>query len=831
MAGILAKQQTLQVTLQPFCAMLKNFLTLAIRNLLKRKLYSFINIFGLAIGMAVCLVILKYVDFELSYDNYHKNSDHIYRTITTSYRNGELRGASPVSSYAQGPSLLTDVPEIQTYVRTHPMYGGAVVSYEKSSEDVKAFNEKNFQFVDSTFFDVFTYSVIHGDLASALDKPNSVVITKKTAEKYFGKDKNPVGEILKVSGGWSDGAYEVTAMIENVPENSHLTFDFIIPIHNLLQGRQYKNDDGWGWINFITYVELNPHTERKTVEGKLPAFIEKHQGTDLAESNSKNVMTLQPIRNVHLSPGFENESSPTISTNTIYFFILLSAFILIIAWINYINLSTARALERAREVGIKKSIGAYRSQLLVQFILESVLVNFIAIVIAVALAMLILPVLGDIVNKDFVFDFTDVRFWLVLIGLFLVGSLLSGSYPAFILSSFKPAEVLKGEADKMRGGFSLRKVLVVFQFASSLILIAGTFAIYRQMVFMHEQDKGLKMDQMLIVNGPSILQNEGSRERLISAKNELKKIPGVLQVATSASIPGGGYNWGTGMRRDGTAQEEEKTGSVVWIDPDFIETYGITVLAGRAFNPEITSDMKAVLINEAALTAFGLGNAENALKERIILGSDTTAILGVLKNYHWNSLKTEHTPFLFKADTISRRNYSLHLSSTNINATIQKIEKQYKEAFPGNPFDYYFLDDFFNEQYKDDQQFAKIFSLFTVLAIVIACLGLWGLASFTTAQKLKEIGIRKVMGASVLNILTLLSWQFLKLILIASIIAVPLTWFGIDSWLGNFAFHIGLEWDLFVVPVVMLVILALGTVSFQILRGANINPAKILRSE
>jgi len=811
--------------------MFKNFLTLAFRNLMKRKMYSFINIFGLAIGVAVCLVILNYVDFELSYDSYHKNAENIYRTTTTSYRNGELRGTSPLSGYAQGPALLEDIPEVKTYVRTHPMYGGAVVSYKKDGNDPQTFKEDNIQFVDSTFLDVFTYTAVQGDLNTALDDPSSIVITRKMADRYFGKAEDVLGKTLQVSGGWSDGDYQVTAVIEDVPQNSHLTFGFLIPIHKLLTNGQYQNDNGWGWYNFITYVELHPHTDSKNVEGKLPAFIDKYEGKELAESNSKNILNLQPIRRIHLNPGYANESSATVGMSTIYFFLIISIFILAIAWINYINLSTARAMERAREVGIKKSIGAIRSQLVTQFLSESVLVNFLGVTLAVLMAIFLLPLLGEIVGKDFTFNFADPRFWLVLLVLFLAGSLISGAYPAFVLSSFNVTEVLKGKSEKIGGGFSLRKVLVVFQFASSLMLIAGTFAIYRQMNFMRHQDKGLTMDQMLIVNGPKIVQPETARSRMISLKNELKELHGVQGVTTSGAIPGGGFNWGTSMRRDGAQREEDKTGSVVWVDPDFINTYDITILAGRSFNPEIRSDMESVLVNEAALTAFGLGTPENALKERIIVGGDTTAIVGVLKNYHWNSLKTEHAPWLFKADTISWRAFSIHLDGKNMNETIQAVEAKYKEAFPGNPFDYYFLDDFFNKQYKDDQQFGKIFSLFAMLAIVIACLGLWGLASFTTTQKLKEIGIRKVLGASVSSIMTLLSWQFFKLVLIASVIAIPVTWYGIDSWLGSFAFRIGLQWDLFVVPVVILIVLALGTVSLQILRGANINPAKILRSE
>jgi putative ABC transport system permease protein len=811
--------------------MLRNHITLAIRNLFKRKVYSFINIFGLAIGVAVCLVILKYVDFELSFDNFHENADRIYRTTTTSYRNGELRGTGVLSGYAQGPSLLNDVPEIKAYVRTHPMYGGAVISYTRAAGDESTFHEEVIQFVDSTFLDVFTYSAIQGDLRTALDDPNGMVITRRIAEKYFREGEDPLGKTMRVAGGWSDGDYHVTAVLEDIPQNTHFTFDFLMPIHNLLQNNQYTNDDGWGWHNFITYVELRPNTDIRRVDEKMDAFIEKYQGKGLAESNSKNVLSFQPVRTIHLTPGYDHDSSPTVSRNTIYFFLIISMFILAIAWVNYINLSTARAIERAREVGIKKAVGAFRSQLMGQFILESVVVNFIAVAIAVLIAMVLLPVLGNIVGKSMAFDLTDFRFWSILGGLFLVGSLISGAYPAFVLSSFSTTDVLKGKFERMSGGFSLRKVLVVFQFASSLMLIAGTFAVYRQLGFMQSQDKGLTMEQMLVLNGPSILDRSIARERLTTFKNRAKEIPGVVNVATSGAIPGGGYNWGTGIWRDGTDREESKTGSIVWVDPDFIETYGITVLSGRSFDPRIKSDMEAVLINEAAITAFGLKDKENALNERLILGGDTTAILGVLKNYNWNSLKVDHTPFLFKADTISRRMFSLHLSGKDIPGVIDAVEKQYAEAFPGNPFDYYFLDDFFDTQYKDDRQFGKIFSLFSMLAIVIACLGLWGLAAFTTTQKLKEIGIRKVLGASINSIMSLLSWQFLKLVLIAGLIALPLAWYGIDAWLGNFAFRIGLQWDLFIVPLLILLIIALGTVSFQIFRGASSNPAKILRTE
>lgn len=810
--------------------MIKNYLLIAGRNLMKRKLYSFINIFGLAIGVAVCLVILKYVDFELSYDRYHENASNIYRTTTTSYRQGELRGTSVLSGYAQAPALLADIPEVKRYVRTHPMYGGAVMSFNRGEGEPSTFYEEGIQIVDSTFFDIFTYRAIQGDLNTALDKPSSIVLTEKAAARYFKPGEERIGKTITISGGWCPGDYEVTAVIENVPQNSHFLFDILLPMHNTLQGQQYKEDNGWGWNNFISYVELHDNTTPQQLEGKLASFVEKYRGDDLKKINGKDILDFQPILDIHLRPGMNYESAATMSVNTIYFFIVISIFILAIAWVNYINLSTARAMERAREVGIKKAVGAFRSQLISQFLLESVIVNLLSVIIALLIAMALLPVLGSIVGKEFAFDFSDPRLYLMLLALFFMGSIVSGAYPAFILSSFRITEVLKGKSERSVGGFSLRKALVVFQFVASLVLIAGTFTIYRQLMYMRGMDKGLTMEQMLIVNGPAVLDGETRRQRLMTAKDELKKIPGVLNVATSGATPGAGYNWGGQFRKVGAPVEDNKSGSVVWIDPDFIDTYNVEILAGKKFDITLKSSMNGVIVNEAALKVYGLGTPEQAMNERLILG-DTTDIVGVVKNFHWSSLKTDHTPFMFKADTISNRAFSIHISTNNMPKTIEAIEAKYKDVFPGNPFDYYFLDDFFDKQYKDDQQFGKIFSLFAGLAIVIACLGLWGLASFTTTQKLKEIGIRKVLGASVRSIMTLLSWQFFKLVLIASVVGLPLTWYGLTEWLNGFAFRIPLAVDLFLVPTIILAIIAITTVGLQIMKGANVNPAKILRSE
>ena len=810
--------------------MIKNYLLIAGRNLMKRKVYSFINIFGLAIGVAVCLVILKYVDFELIYDSYHKNAKNIYRTTTTVYRQGELRGTSVLSGYAQAPALLADIPEVKRYVRTHPMYGGAVMTFARDEGEPSTFYEEGIQMVDSTFLDIFTYRAIEGDLNAALDNPSSIVLTKKVADRYFKPGEERIGKTIKISGGWCAGDYEITAIIEDVPQNSHFLFDVLLPMHNVLQNQQYKEDDGWGWNNFISYVELHDNTTPQQIEGKLASFVEKYRGEDLKRINGKDILIFQPILDIHLKPGLNYDSAATMSVNTIYFFIVISIFILAIAWVNYINLSTARAMERAREVGIKKAVGAFRTQLISQFLLESVLVNLASVILALLIAMALLPLLGNIVGKEFTFDFSDPRLYIMLFALFFIGSLVSGAYPAFILSSFRITEVLKGKSERSVGGLSLRKALVVFQFVASLVLIAGTFTIYRQLMYMRGMDKGLTMDQMVIVNGPAVLDGGNIRQRLMSAKDELKNLPGVLSVATSGATPGAGYNWGGQFRKVGAPVEDNKSGNVVWIDPDFIDTYNVEILAGKKFDITLKSSMNGVIVNEAALKVYGLGTPEQAINERLILG-DTTDIVAVVKNFHWNSLKNDHTPFMFKADTISGRAFSIHISTNNMTKTLEAIESKYKEVFPGNPFNFYFLDDFFDKQYKDDQQFGKIFSLFAGLAIVIACLGLWGLASFTTTQKLKEIGIRKVLGASIPSIMKLLSWQFFKLVLIATLVGLPLTWYGLTEWLSGFAFRIPLAVDLFLVPTIILTIISITTVGLQIMKGASISPAKILRTE
>ena len=479
-------------------------------------------------------------------------------------------------------------------------------------------------------------------------------------------------------------------------------------------------------------------------ENRLQEFAQRWLDPKWKNINGHVKINLQPLLDIHNETGLRHDEE-TVSRSTIYFFGLIAIFILFIAWINYVNLCTARAMERSREVGIKKTIGASRSELIMQFLFESIAINIIAVALAVILAMLLLPVLSDMIGKQLPTHLNDTRFREVLAVLFVVGTLASGVYPAFVMSSFRITKAIKKVSDK---GFSLRKGLVVFQFVSSLVLIAGTFVVNRQITFMRSRDTGLQMDQMLIIDAPGTLEWSVAQKTLAIYKEEAKKIPGVESITTSGAVPAGGYNWGADIRKLGEPETSNTLGCIVYVDHDFIPAYNIDLIAGHNYNPDAASDKRSVIINEAALKAFKLGTPEEALTQRLIL-EDTLDIAGVAKDSNWNSLKSDFTPFVFVPETIMPVKVSVHLKSGSIPATIDALDKLYRSLMHNDPFEYNFLDDSFNRQYKADQQFGNIFGMFAGLAIAICCLGLWGLSSFTTSQKLKEIGIRKVLGASV----------------------------------------------------------------------------------
>jgi putative ABC transport system permease protein len=801
--------------------MLSNYLTLALRHLKKRKLFSFINIFGLSIGLAVCLVILKYVDFELSYDRHHINGSHVYRTILTRYLDGKFRDIIPLTGYGTGPALKADIPEVKEFARMHELYGGAVVSAADLDMPVPI-HEKRLFFVDPAFLKMFTIKAVAGNLQTALGQPDNLVITRSIAEKYY-PNQTALGRTLKLSSAFVNRNFIISAIIEDQPQNTSLVFDFLLPLADLLNDQQYMEDDGWGWNNFTTYIETYPGINIEDIARKMPGFISRY-------NRKKMDITFQPLYDIHTRTGLAFDSSDRVSRDKVYFFILIATFILTIAWINYINLATARAIERSREVGIKKVIGAHKKQLVAQFLFESAIINFAAIGLALLMAIAMLPLLEDLVGKTLTFDFKDIRLWVLLGTLGISGTLVSGLYPAFILSSFNITSALKGGAGK-GAAFSLRKGLVVFQFACSLILIALTLVVHRQVRYMERQAYNMDMDQILIVRAPYILAADNQRQHLLTFKRQLQDLSFVKGVSTSAAIPGGGYTFTTTMRKQGVDQDNTKSANVIWVDSDFIDTYNIQMLSGRRWKLQAGSEMKMLIINETAMATFEFKDMEEALGERIIFENDTFAIQGVMKDFHWNSLKTVNVPIILLPHEIVNHTFSIRLSNTNYHEAVTKVESLFTATFPGNPIEYFFLDEFFNSKYRDDQNFGKIFASFGTLAIIIACLGLLGLTAFTTDKRLREISIRKVLGASAGNITSLLSRDVFEVIFVAGVISLPVVWYASSAWLNTFAFRIELTWDIFTLPVLSLTVICLLTITTHILRGINVNAAKALKSE
>lgn len=814
--------------------MLYSYIKIAFRNFMKRKLFSAINIFGLSIGFSVCLILLSFVQFELSYDRHNEKANQIYRTVSSFYIKGELRGTYPLSDFGQGPALLANIPEINNFVRTHLMHGGAIISNsENLSQRIQFYEDGSIQYVDSNYFEMFTHEVIEGNLKTALNQPNAVVLTETAAQKYFGSGQQIVGKILNISGSWwTNGDYMVTAVIKDSPSASHFKFDFLISTYSLLQSEFYRSNRGTSTEgNFVTYVEIGQNSELKTVQDKLPSFLEKYQGDELKRIEGKATMILQPLTDIHLTPGYNLEMSPTIGVNTLYFFIAVSILVILLAWINYINLSTARATERGKEVGIKKAIGVKRYQLVSQFMTESLILHVISGLFAIGFAYLLLPFVGGVVNKALVLDFANPKMWIAFCGFTFVGGFIAAIYPSLILSSFKPITALKGINNSHSSKFSLRHALVIFQFSISIFITAGTFGVTRQLDFMQRQNKGFDSDKILVIKGPGSISDLEIVNRVASLKSQLVNLSMVRNVATSEAIPGGGYNWGTGMRRNGAGVEENKSGEVVFVDPDFIDTYEMTLLSGRGWHNGTPEQRQSVLLNEMALKTFGFDEKENVIGEKLIIDSDTFDIAGVLDDYHWSSLKTPISSTVLASRKICGAYLSVHLQNTDSNESINQIEKLYSTTFPEKPFEYFFLDDFFDKQYQEDRQFHQVVSLFALLSIIIASLGLWGIASFSTSQRTKEISIRKVLGASFQSILFLVTSGFLRLILIAGIVALPITIYGINIWLTNFAYKINQSWDLYAIPIIVLIFISICVISATTVKAILTNPADNLKAD
>lgn len=804
--------------------MIRNYLTSVWRYIARNRAFTTINILGLVIGMSAFMLIAQYVLHELSYDGFWRNSNAVYRVQLDRYDKGELSTRWAAGCAGIGPNLKANFPEVKQYVRM--TQSNALLSYGDTF-----FKEEAVYYASQDFFAVFGYPLLAGVDTSALKGPNKIVLSKTLAKKYFG-DQDPIGKTIRNNG---EVDYLVTGVYEDLPGNSHMKVDALLSFATYVKLIGMKDESEltqMQWDGFLTYVLLNDRASVKELEEKLPAYIEKWDGEELKRFNAGMTFHFMPVTDIHLDSNFIGEFKTNGNRDSTYFLLIVAGLILIIAWINYINLSTAKSIERAREVGVRKVMGGFRLQLIQQFLMESVLLNTVAVLLAIGIVAALTPWFGDLTGREIGYLlFKKNLFWFWMVVLIVFGSLLSGLYPAFVLSAFKPVEVLKGRFKNTNQGVFFRKGMVVVQFMASVALIVGTYTVYTQINFMRDQKLGVDINQTLVMRSPNIVDSTYASKFEVF-KNTVEQYPEVSSVCASTSIPGASPEWNAGgIRRLSQREDEQKQYRVIMMDHDFIDSYGLSVVAGRKFSGDVPNEHESVLLNEAGARHMGFDKIDDAIDDYINFWGDTFRIVGVLKNYRQESLKKDFEPLIFRYNKAPGGYYSIKFNTANVKESLTRFENDWKEFFPGNPFNYFFLDDHYNKQYEADKQFGKVFGLFSGLAILIACLGLFGLSSLTAIQRTKEIGVRKVLGASIRSILALVGKDYLLLMGVAILLATPLTWWIMNNWLQEFANRISLAWWIFALPSLLVILVALITVSIHTLQAARTNPATALRYE
>jgi len=820
--------------------MWKNYLKMAWRQAFKRKGYSLLNIFGLAIGITSCLLILQYVAREWSYDRFYPQADNIYRLRLDSYQNGRLAWQSATVFPAFAPNMKSEMAEVANACRLHD----AEMVITNPENNVK-FAERKGYYADPAFLDMFGLKLLHGSPAAALDGPDKIVLSESMARKYFGATQ-VLGKHLVVKDPDLFQTYEVSGVFEDYPANSHLVIDYLVSyrtLGNLVRqswgDTTNATETSWGWYDFYTYLELHPDADVAQFKAKFPAFVDKHIDGPRRErgvANTTSAIDIIPLADIHLYSNVNQEAEVNGNGWAVSVLFLSAFFILLIAWVNYVNLATARSLERAREVGLRKVLGAGRRQLIGQFLLESFILNLTAFVLALGLVQAALPLFSKLLGQQLSFSLAgNPKFWLMAVGIFALGTLMAGLYPAFVLSGFRPLTVLRGQLKHAMEGVLLRKGLIVFQFAASIVLVVGTVVVFQQVQYMRQQHIGVDIEQTLVLEGPNTVLDSLYEGQFQPFKNNILNIPGVKSITASAYVPGDEIYWTADVRwvrRDG----EEAPSSTIYtqgVDEDFLEAYGLPLAAGRNFSRERGEDERACLLNETAAALLGFPSPEAALNERLRRGRDSLTVVGVARDFHHLGLQKPIEPIIFLFRPDSRSYYSLKVEQAggSLPATVAAVQKSWNVHFPDDPFSYFFLNEFFDRQYQADLLFGKVFGFFALLAILVAALGLFGLSSYNVIQRTKEIGIRKVLGASVTGIVGLLSKDFLKLVVVALLVATPLAWYVMNEWLQNFAFRISVGWWVFPLAGALAVSIAFLTVSVQSVRAALSDPVEALRYE
>jgi putative ABC transport system permease protein len=792
--------------------MLKNYFKIAWRNLWKNKIFSFINILGLSIGITVCMMIFLFIMNEFSFDKFHKNEKNIYRVMRGFEKNGSVDWV-PYLSAPYATALLNDYPgQIKKAVRVMPTNG--LVSFDNT-----AFNEKKLYIADEDFFTLFSFPLLKGNPETVLKDPASVVLTETTARKYFG-NKDPMGKVIELDKHLQ---LKVTGIAKDVPSNSHLDFDLVMPLSNYANASWFQI-----WINNnnFTYVLLDKNTSAAQLEKTFPQFMDKYMGKDMARLGAHFGLSLTPLSKIYFEPASSFDNVKHGDKKVVYIFLSVAILILLIACINFMNLSTVRAVERSKEVGLRKVLGALRNNLVGQFIGESVLLTLISCLLAVGLLQLVMPFYNHLLGYSLTVSWNTLPVYLFLISVILVVGVLAGSYPAFFLSAFSPIQALKGKLKLGKGGSLFRQALVVFQFSISVILIIGTIVILKQMNFVKNKNLGYSKEQTVVVP----IDNDDIYNHATIFKSELQSKNDIASVSLMSGEPGGFFDM-HGFEVEG--QNETWKSRTEFADFQFVKTLGLKIIAGRDFSAQFPTDSTdAVLINHTAASNLGW-TPDEAIGKWImnkIRDSTKRKIIGVIEDFNFLSLKENMDPLVISPGS-DRRVVLIKLKAGNISNGVATIKNVYSNVAPVYPFDYTFLDQNFDKLYKTDLRQQTILTVFSVLAIFIACLGLFGLASYTATKRTKEIGVRKVLGSSTKNIVMLLSKDLLKPILIAIIIAIPVGYFVMNHWLQNFAYRTSLHWWIFIMAAFITIAIALLTVSLKAVKAAIANPVKSLRSE
>jgi putative ABC transport system permease protein len=814
--------------------MRNNYFILAFRNIFKRKGYSLLNISGLAIGMACCLIIFQYVSYERSYDTFQQDAVNIVRLRLDAYQNGKLSWQSATVYPAIAPTMKKDFPEIKDFCRLHD--AGFLIGND--DRNVK-FNETKGYFADPSTISILDIKMKDQNTSEPLDGPDKMVISESFAEKYFGTE-DPLGRKLHIRNSHYSDYCEVTGVFHDYPSNSHLIIDYLVSYSTLARIVTLSGDTSnatetsWGWYDFYSYLQLQPGTDYKKLEAKLPAFSDRYVNSRMASQTRdfKNEMYLIPLSDIHLYSNYNQEAEVNGNGQSVSFLFLIAFFIIFIAWINYINLATSRSMERAKEISVRKVLGAERKKLIVQFMTESFLLNLCAFILALGIFFIAGPAFNKIIGREgSAYYSMSLFYWLGFILVFLGGTFLSGLYPAFVISGFAPITALKGVFSTSSRGAGIRKALIIVQFATSLILIAGTIIVFQQLNYMRNQQLGFNINQTLVVRAPQTLPDSVYQGIYQPFKNEVLQIPHVKSIAMSSNVMGQEDYWTNGYLKVNDPDKNVTTLYNLGVDYDFVNDYELHVAAGRNFSKEFGTDSSAVLLNETAAQRLGFSDPESALHRRLTSGEDTLSVVGVLSDFHQEGLQKAIDPMIFFLRPNNGGYYSVKVESSDLHQTMASLQSSWNKFFPNDPFNYFFLDENFDKQYASNELFGKVFGLFAFLAILIACFGLMGLTAYSVAQRTKEIGVRKVLGASVQNILTMVSRDFLKLIAFAIFIAVPLSWLIMHQWLQDFAYRINIQWWVFVFAGMMALIIAFITISLQAMKAAVANPVKSLRME